>query len=389
MPQAKGGKAAIVMGFESTFNTLPSTPPGVVLPINSFNLKAEQALKTPETMTGRRDPVEPYAGFVACSGDASVPLDAVAFGYWLKALLGDPVSVQDAAKNIGAGPAVNKGNGKVGIPLTAHGIPVGASIVVAGTTSYNGTYTVDATTSVNEIVITKAYTAETFAAGTVRATIYTHTFKVPDSQPSMYFEKRFADISQFEVFTGCKLGKLGIRAGGDGELVASLGIEGANALAMAATTALTGTITNAALARFLFDGAYLYEGGSLMAKATEVSLDYGANLDTDVYPLSNQGMRGDLPEGVISVGGSLKAMFNDATLLDKGRSHTNSALKLEFRRVIEKLTFECQEIQFSRTSVPVDTPKGLYANMTWQGFFGSGAGDSSMIVTLVNQVASY
>jgi len=58
--------------------------------------------------------------------------------------------------------AVNKGGGKVGIPLTAQPFATGESVTITGTVNYNGANTVDATSTANEVVITAAYVAETF-----------------------------------------------------------------------------------------------------------------------------------------------------------------------------------------------------------------------------------
>ncbi len=68
--------------------------------------------------------------------------------------------------DIDAGPAVDKGGGLVGIPSTDHGLADGTKIRIEGTTNYNGFFTMDATSSVNEIVITHGYVAETFNVGT-------------------------------------------------------------------------------------------------------------------------------------------------------------------------------------------------------------------------------
>lgn len=62
-----------------------------------------------------------------------------------------------------AGPAVDKGSGKVGLPMTSQPFSTDDRIEVRLTTNYNGTYSVDATSSTNEVVITHAYTAESFA----------------------------------------------------------------------------------------------------------------------------------------------------------------------------------------------------------------------------------
>ena len=73
------------------------------------------------------------------------------------------VLLKDYTRFFNAAAAVNKGGGLVGIPSTAHAFPTGRSITIAGTTNYNGDFTVDATSSANEIVITASFVAETFA----------------------------------------------------------------------------------------------------------------------------------------------------------------------------------------------------------------------------------
>jgi phage-related protein len=66
-------------------------------------------------------------------------------------------------KALTAGPAVDKGSGKVGIPVSTHGYSTGDQVLLEGTTNYDGLHTVDATSSTNEIVFTATYTAETFS----------------------------------------------------------------------------------------------------------------------------------------------------------------------------------------------------------------------------------
>jgi hypothetical protein len=61
-----------------------------------------------------------------------------------------------------SGSAVNKGSGKVGLPCTSQPYATGNSIQIRGSVNYNGTFTVDSTSSANEIVITASYVSETF-----------------------------------------------------------------------------------------------------------------------------------------------------------------------------------------------------------------------------------
>jgi hypothetical protein len=64
---------------------------------------------------------------------------------------------------IDAAAAVDKGGGKVGIPITGHPYATGEKITIANAhANYNGLKTVDATSSVNEVVITAVYAAYNF-----------------------------------------------------------------------------------------------------------------------------------------------------------------------------------------------------------------------------------
>ena len=69
-----------------------------------------------------------------------------------------------------SGAAVDKTGGKTGLPCVAHGYPTGALIYLAGTTSYNGAYTVDPDSNEDEVVIVKAFAAETFDPATALLT---------------------------------------------------------------------------------------------------------------------------------------------------------------------------------------------------------------------------
>lgn len=60
--------------------------------------------------------------------------------------------------------AVDEGGGKTSISLANHGFVEGAKIILANTTNYNGEHTLDDDSTAHTIVITHAFTAETFGA---------------------------------------------------------------------------------------------------------------------------------------------------------------------------------------------------------------------------------
>lgn len=74
-----------------------------------------------------------------------------------------PITALDKNYLINNAAAVNKGGGKVGIPVTSQPFATGEILTIANTTNYNATdHVVDATSSANEVVITATFEAETF-----------------------------------------------------------------------------------------------------------------------------------------------------------------------------------------------------------------------------------
>ena len=100
MAQAKGQLSQVLIDWESVYNQTPSSPAAVNMPFNSCGVRAQQNMITPMTITGRRDSVEPAFGNKDVRGTCVVPVDAIAIGYWWKALLGSPTTSQSAAPYI-------------------------------------------------------------------------------------------------------------------------------------------------------------------------------------------------------------------------------------------------------------------------------------------------
>jgi hypothetical protein len=75
-----------------------------------------------------------------------------------------------ARKLFDIAPAVDNGSGLVGIPIVAHGYASGDLVKLTGTVAYEGEFSVHATTTANELVITTTYIAESFV-GTEQANV--------------------------------------------------------------------------------------------------------------------------------------------------------------------------------------------------------------------------
>ena len=91
MARAQGARAQMALAFETTYGTPPAS--GFVrMPFASATLGAEQPLLNSELLGYGRDPLPPIKDAVTADGNVIVPIDAQAFGFWLKAAFGQPVT---------------------------------------------------------------------------------------------------------------------------------------------------------------------------------------------------------------------------------------------------------------------------------------------------------
>lgn len=91
MARAQGARAQMALAYESVYGTPPASG-YFKMPFASATLGAEQPLLESELLGYGRDPLAPIKDALTADGDVVVPIDAVGFGYWLKAAFGDPTT---------------------------------------------------------------------------------------------------------------------------------------------------------------------------------------------------------------------------------------------------------------------------------------------------------
>ncbi|MBZ0130211.1 MAG: hypothetical protein K8F59_13955 [Rhodobacteraceae bacterium] len=91
MARAQGARSLMAAAFETTYGT-PPVGGYRQMPFASTSLGAEQPLLGSELLGYGRDPLAPIKDAVTADGDVVVPIDAEAFGFWLKSAFGDPVT---------------------------------------------------------------------------------------------------------------------------------------------------------------------------------------------------------------------------------------------------------------------------------------------------------
>lgn len=96
MARAYGANASLLAAFEPTYGTTPTGDFGKI-PFVSTTLGSEQGLIANDLIGLGRDPSAPIRDVIKVEGDIVIPIDLRNIGMWLKALLGNPVSVGDTA----------------------------------------------------------------------------------------------------------------------------------------------------------------------------------------------------------------------------------------------------------------------------------------------------
>lgn len=218
--------------------------------------------------------------------------------------------------------------------------------------------------------------------------IYTHIFESGEDLPSIWTQTSFAAATPFyKVGRGLKLSSFRLDAGGDGELVASLSLMGSNQ-EMQATPVVANPVDLGLvrLSNFLGD---LTLDGVEFGDATAFSINLDNGLDGDTYTIGGGGFRGDLPEGLMGMSGSMTVLLKDKALYEKALSSTPMSMGLTFTRAANAaLGFEIPHVQLQVSGPVVDGPAGLRMTWNWQAY-STTATESAITATLTNTLENY
>lgn len=93
MPRAKGINSKLALTYETAYGQTPILPTvGYNMPFNQSKIAIKQNLIDSTTIRGRREQVQPAIGNIDVSGNVVVPIDQIGFGFWLRAMFGNPAT---------------------------------------------------------------------------------------------------------------------------------------------------------------------------------------------------------------------------------------------------------------------------------------------------------
>ena len=93
MSRAKGINSRLVMAYETAYGQTPVMAAGYNMPFNQSKIAIAQKLIDSTTIRGRRDKEQPAIGNIDVSGSVAAPIDQVGFGFWLRAMFGNPATI--------------------------------------------------------------------------------------------------------------------------------------------------------------------------------------------------------------------------------------------------------------------------------------------------------
>lgn len=191
---------------------------------------------------------------------------------------------------------------------------------------------------------------------------------------SFAIEHFFSDISQSELFTGCKVASMGIKLPATGMATIDIPMMGQNMTTGVAAYYVAPTAVSTGGVLAAVNGA-LYVGGVAVANIT--GMDFTINGGMSAEPVVGSNIKPDIFEGRVAVEGNMTVFFQDATFRDYFINETEVGVVAVFTA---DNTAAANFVGFSMPRVKVggaskdDGEKGLVMTMPFTALFNTAGG---------------
>lgn len=416
--RARGANARL----RALFETVYGTPPGgnyLQLPFVKSDLGEEQGLIDSDLLGLGRQSVDPTLDVINDDGNLTVPVDARAFGHWLKLYLGNPVTAAAGSASgditFSAQPAASSTvtiNGTaftfVASGATGNQINIGAALTNTldnAVTVLNGsvvpgvalaTYSKVGTTKLHIVNDTAGLAGNSFtlaASGTSNGTVSgttlaggtnSHTFTSgAQDLPSMAIETGMPEVPSFEMNFGARGNTMQIGLMRSGLLNAVLTIIAKGSSLDIVSGA--GTPVAITAARFAQATGQIKKDGVQLGHVTQANVSLSNSLDK-VETIQPDSRIEDADPGMFMANGNITARFADTALLDLAGAGTPLSLSYGWTLGAFSLLFTLPRVFLPRPKRSIDGPNGIQASFAWKA---SGASGDTMTAVLTNDVASY
>jgi hypothetical protein len=231
--------------------------------------------------------------------------------------------------------------------------------------------------------------------------VTTHVFGVAASgasalPPSFTLENDmgagFTSASRYMRYTGCRIGQGQFALSPSGFLQFTATVAGSG-YSKGSTPLDASPDDNGHAAFSTLTAAIVFGGGTLPLDVTKLDFTLNNNLDEDTFVIGGGGTRGDLPEGLLAVSGTVEALLKDSGLVDAALADTDSSLVLTLQNGTgdgtagnEQLVINIPALVFATTTPTVPGPKGLRLQATFSAHRTTG--EIGVTATLKTPIAT-
>lgn len=204
----------------------------------------------------------------------------------------------------------------------------------------------------------------------------TNVLKAGIVQKSFTMERKFSDIVQYGVFTGCTIDKFSLDVKPNAIVTGSFSVVGKGASYSASPLDASPTASQSYSPYDSFTGV-MKEGGSTVAFVTGLSLSVANNLSPNYVVGSNQ--TPFITAGRTNVSGTLSCMFQDLTMLNKFINETETSLEFVLGNgTTQSYTFKIPRVRYTGGDNAVSGEGVVTLSMPFMGVYDGTAGTAIM-----------
>lgn len=379
--------------LEESFGVVPPSPALTKVRRVKTTLNLTKDSYTSKEIRSDRMTSDMRHGTRKVGGDISVELSVGAFDPFLQALMGGTWTAGISKSNsqltsVVSDAATKKFTFAGGDPV-ALGFRIGDVINFANlaTTANNGkNFTILSFGGTTNEQVTVAETVVTDGTPDTSFTVTVVGYKllIGNTYRSFTFERAFADIGEFLVYTGCRMNSLALALSPSAITTGTFAVVGQDVLPMATMSidsSYSAAPTNATLSS---TDATIYESSSHTALGVVTGLTFNIDNGIDGKPVIGSNTIPNLLYGNSqAVTGELTVLFTDSTLYNKFVNETESELVVKFAdpNGVDFLRLFLPRIKYSGGSIDDADPQGLPVTMPFTALAPTAVGtDASAII---------
>lgn len=355
MALASGANVGLAYVAEVTRGTTPASPTMKTLRATSRAVNLQKATLGSQEVRADRQKADLRHGFNQIAGSPGFELSVASYDDWLEAALSGtwttaPTTGTVALAAVATGNKYTRSAGS----FVTDGFMPGDVVDVAGfATADNNGRTQVVSVSATELAVTKTLVDEAEGADESIVGVGSRC-KVGTTLRTFTIERRFTDVTQYQVFRGVAINQMSVNIQPDQIVGGSFDLIGMSGGAFSGTSlgVPTAAPTNSPFDPFT---GVIYFNGINQAVVTGVS--FSLQNGRSVNPVVGSKFSPDVFEGEAIIQGQMTAYFEDATLYDLFKDETEAAF---FLKLNDTNGTDFQVIQMPRIKVntgDIDPPQ--------------------------------